>query len=123
MDECHTSNSVISKRKQGSTSANLKRHLKRHHQQAFDRVEEDASEVMKKTKLQKEKGQNTMTSFFIKSTRKATASITKEDFINGRLKMIVYSRISLTFFQDGGFHLLNGTFAKFWNSTRMSSHL
>ena len=36
------------------------------------------SEVTKKTKLQKEKG--IMTSFFKKSTRKATTAITKKDF-------------------------------------------
>ena len=45
-------------------------HLKRHYQQAFDRIEKN-SEVTKKTKLQKEKGQ---------STRKGSATITKEDF-------------------------------------------
>ena len=46
-DQCHTCNSVIPKPKQGSTSANLKRHLKRHHRQAFDRVEEKDSEATK----------------------------------------------------------------------------
>ena len=112
LDQCHTCNSVIPKLKQGSTSANLKRHLKRHHRQAFDRVEEKDSEATKKTKLQKEKGQSSMTSFFKTSNRKATASITKEDFINGILKMIVYNGVPLTFFQEDGFQLLNGTFAK-----------
>ena len=53
-----------------------------------------------------------MTSFFKISNRKATASITKEDFINGILKMIVYNGVPLTFFQDDGFQLQNGTFAK-----------
>ena len=112
LDQCHTCNSVISKLKQGSTSANLKRHLKRHHRQAFDRVEEKDSVVTKKTKLLKEKGQSSMTSFFKTSNRKATASITKEDFTNGILKMIVYNEISVTFFQDDGFQLLNGTLQK-----------
>ena len=112
LDQCHTCNSVIPKLKQGSTSANPKRHLQRHHRQAFNRVEEKDSEVTKKIKLQKEKGQSRMTSFFKKSNRKATASITKEDFINGILKMIVYNGVPLTFFQDDGFQLLNGNFAK-----------
>ena len=93
-------------------SANLKRHLKRHYRQVFDRVEEKNSEVTKKTKLQKEKGQSSMTSFFKTSNRKATASITKEDFTNGILKMIVYNRVPLTLFQDDGFQSLNGNFAK-----------
>ena len=53
-----------------------------------------------------------MTGFFETSNRKATASITKEDFINGILKMIVYNGVPLTFFQDNGFQLLNDTFAK-----------
>ena len=82
LDQCHTCNSVIPKLKQGSTSDKLKRHLKRHHRQAFDRVEEKDSEVTKKTKLQKEKEQSSMTNFFKTSNRKATASITKEDFTN-----------------------------------------
>ena len=112
LDQCHTCNSVIPKLKQGSKSANLKRHPKRHHRQAFDRVEEKDSEVTKKTKLQKEKGQSSMTSFFKTSNRKATASITKEDFINGILKMIVYNGVPLTFFQEDGFQLLHSTFAK-----------
>ena len=64
LDQCHTCNSVIPKLKQGSTSANLKKHLKRHHRQAFDRVEKKDSEATKKTKLRKEKGQSSMTSFF-----------------------------------------------------------
>ena len=53
-----------------------------------------------------------MTSFFETSYGKATASVTNEDFINGILKMIVYNGVPLTFFQDDGFQLLNGTFAK-----------
>ena len=53
-----------------------------------------------------------MTSFFKTSNRKATASITKDDFTNRILKMIVYNRVPLTFFQDDGFQLLNGNFAK-----------
>ena len=53
-----------------------------------------------------------MTSFLKTSNRKATASITKEDFTNGILKMIVYNRVLLTFFQGNGFQLLNGNFAK-----------
>ena len=114
LDQCHTCNSVIRKVKQGSTSANLKMHLKRHHPQAFDRVEEKDSEVTKKTKLQKEKGQSSMTSFFKKSNRKATASITEEDFTYGILKMIVYNGVPLTFFQDDRFQLLNGNLAKIW---------
>ena len=64
LDRCHTCNLVIPKLKQGSTSANLKLHLKHHHRQAFDRVEEKDSEVTKKTKLQEEKGQSSMTIFF-----------------------------------------------------------
>ena len=44
------------KLKQGSTSANLKRHLKRHHRQAFDRVQEKDSEVTKKQNCRKKKG-------------------------------------------------------------------
>ena len=55
LDQCHTYNSVIPKLKQGSTSANLKRHLKRHHRQAFDRVEEKDSEVTKKNKIAERK--------------------------------------------------------------------
>ena len=98
LDQCHTCNSVIPKLKQGSTSANLKRHLKRCHRQAFDRVEGKDSEVTKKTKLQKEKGQSSMTGLFKTSNRKATASITKEDISNGILKMIVYKRVPRTFF-------------------------
>jgi len=90
--------------RQGSTSANLKRRLKRHHRQAFDRVEENDSEVTNKTKLQKEKGQTTVTRFFEKSILKATASITKEDFTNGILKMIVYNGVPTTFFHDDGFN-------------------
>ena len=43
LDECHTCNSAIPKVRQGSTSANLKRHLKHHHRQAFDRVEKKDS--------------------------------------------------------------------------------
>jgi len=50
--------------------ANLKRHLKRHHRKAFDRVEEKDCEVTKKTKLQKEKGQSTMTIFLKKALEK-----------------------------------------------------
>ena len=103
LDECHTCNAVIPKLKHGSTSTNLKRHLKRHHRQAFDRVEEKDFEVTKKTKLQKEKGQSIITSFFKTSNRKAIAFITKEDFTNGILKMIVYIGVPLTFFQDHGF--------------------
>ena len=112
LDQNHTCNSVIPKLKQGSMSANLKRLLKRHHRQAFDRVEEKDSEVSKKTKLQKEKGQSSMTSFFNTSNRKVTASTTKEDFTNGILKMIVYNGVPLSFFQDNGFQLPNGKFAK-----------
>ena len=48
LDQCHTCNSVIPKLKQGSTSANLKRHLKRQHRQALDRVEKKDSEATKK---------------------------------------------------------------------------
>ena len=66
LDQCHTCNLGIPKPKQGSSSANLKRHLKCHHRQAFDRAEEKDSEVTKKTKLQMEKGQSSMTSFFLK---------------------------------------------------------
>ena len=95
-------------------SANLKRHLKRHHRLAFDKVEEKDSEVTKKTKLQKEKGQSSINSFFKTSNRKATASIIKEDFTNGILKTIVYNGVPLTFFQDNGFQLLNGNFSKIW---------
>ena len=112
LDQCHTCNSVISKLKQGSPSTNLKRHLKRHNRQAFDTVEEKDSEVTKKTKLQKEKGQSSITSFFKTSNQKATASITKEDFTNGILKMIAYNGVPLTFFQEDGFKLLNGNFTK-----------
>ena len=112
LDQCHTCTSVIPKLKQGSTSANLKRHLKRHHRQAFNWFEEKDSEVTKKTKLQKEKGQSSMTSFFKATNRKATASITKEDFTNGILKMIAYNGVPLTLFQDDEFQLLNGTFVK-----------
>ena len=46
----------LSQNKQGSTSANLKRHLKRHHRQAFDRVEEKDSVVTKKQNCRKKKG-------------------------------------------------------------------
>ena len=53
-----------------------------------------------------------MAGFFKTSNRKATASITKEDFSNGILKMIVYNGVFLTFFQDNRFQLLNGNFAK-----------
>ena len=53
-----------------------------------------------------------MTSFFITSNRKATASITKEAFTNGILKMTVYNGVPLTFFQEDGFQMLNGNFAK-----------
>ena len=56
LDQCHICNSVIPKLKQGSTSANLKKHLKRHHLQAFDRVEEKDSEVTKKQNCRKKKG-------------------------------------------------------------------
>ena len=46
-----------------------------------------------------------MTSFFFKtSNQKATASITKEDFTNGILKMIVYNEVPLTFFQEMDFN-------------------
>ena len=63
--------------------------------------------------LQKaEKGQSSMTIFLKKNIQKAIASISKEDFINGMLKMIVYNGVPLTFFQDDGFQLLNGSFAK-----------
>ena len=64
LDQCHTCNSVVPKLKQGSTSTNPKRQLKCHHRQAIDRVEEKDSEVTKKTKLQKEKAQSSMTIFF-----------------------------------------------------------
>ena len=68
-DECHTCNPVIPKLKQKITSANLKRHLKHCYQQAFDKVEEKDFKVMKKTKLQKEKGQSIMTNFFKKYSK------------------------------------------------------
>ena len=58
LDQCHP------KLKQGSTSAYQRRHLKRYHRLVFGRVEEKDSEVTKETKLQKEKGQSSMTSFF-----------------------------------------------------------
>ena len=57
LDQCHICNSVIPKLKQGSTPANLKRHLKRHHRQAFDKVEEKDFEVTKKKQnCRKKKG-------------------------------------------------------------------
>ena len=55
IDQCHTCNLVIPELKQGSTSANPKRHLKRHHRQAFDRVEEKKSEVTKKNEIAERK--------------------------------------------------------------------
>ena len=55
LDQCHICNSVIPKLKQGSTSADLKRHLKRNHRQAFDKVEEKDSEVTKKNKIAERK--------------------------------------------------------------------
>ena len=107
-------NSLVPKLKQGSASANLKRHLKRHHQQTFQKVEQQDSATTKKAKLEKVKGQNAVTNYFqkVNPNPKATASINAEDFKNGILKMVVYNGVPLTFFQDDGFQLLNGDFAK-----------
>ena len=59
-------NSLVPKLKQGSASANLKRHLKRHHQQTFQKVEQQDSATTKKAKLEKVKGQNAVTNYFQK---------------------------------------------------------
>ena len=53
-----------------------------------------------------------MTSFFKTTNRKATASITKEDFTNRILKMTVYNGAPLTFFESDGFRSQHGNFAK-----------
>ena len=45
-------------------SANLKRHLKRHHQQAFDKVEEKDSEVTKKTVAERKRAKYHEKKFF-----------------------------------------------------------
>ena len=64
--------------------------------------------------MEKVKGQNAVTNYFqkVNPNPKATASINAEDFKNGILKMVVYNGVPLTFFQDDGFQLLNGDFAK-----------
>ena len=58
-------------------SANLKRHLKHYHQQAFDRVEEKDSEVAKKNKLAERKRAN-MASFLKKVLKKLLQSSLKK---------------------------------------------
>ena len=50
LDESRSCNSVIPKLKDGSTSANLKRHLKRHHRQTFESVSKKMPKQSKKKK-------------------------------------------------------------------------
>ena len=104
---CGTS---INKLKEGSSSSNLKRHLKRHHPQQYKSVEQKDS---KKVKLQQQpKGQTAIPAYFPKSNKKAIASISYDDFKSGMLKMLVYNGVPLSFFQGDGFKLLNGDFAR-----------
>lgn len=103
----------IKKLKQGSSSSNLKRHLKRHHPEQFKSVELKDTECNKKLKLQQQPtGQTAISAYFSKTNKKATASISQEDFKTGILKMLVYNGVPLSFFQDDGFRLLSGDFAR-----------
>lgn len=110
--ECRQCNEFVPKlKKGGGVSSNLKRHLLRHHKQEHGKVEDEDAKRLKKEEEQP-KGQRSIVSIFPKAIKKATASITREDFVKGILKMIVYNGVPLTFFQEEGFQLLNGSFAE-----------
>jgi hypothetical protein len=53
-----------------------------------------------------------MTDFLSKSSKKATITISQDDFKAGIMKMVAYDAVSLTFFKGEGFQSINGDLAK-----------
>ena len=93
----------------GSSSGNLKRHLKRAHPDQHDDVRAK-DEAIKKPTL--DKAQTSMTSFLPVTTKPASISLTKHDLENGILQMVAYDGVPLTFFSNPGFQTIAGTAAK-----------
>ena len=98
--------------KTGGITQNLKRHLKRKHEKEHMQVEEADKNSKKSKPASSSTGQTTLSGFIQTSKLKATMSISKEDFVSSILKMVCYNGVSLTFFSDQGFKLLNGKLAQ-----------
>ena len=103
-------NSAFAKNKSdGSSSGNLKRHLKRSHSQEHD-------EVMKKDEACKrpalERGQTQLQFNRQPSTSSITVPMMKADLETGILQMVAYDGVPLTFFTRPGFQTINGAAAK-----------
>lgn len=98
----------------GNPCGNLKRHLARFHPQVHAMVieaDEGSSTVSKKIRC--EKGQMSISSFVKRAPAvSATVTISKQAFLEGLLKMLVYDSVPLTFFESEGFKMLNGSMAE-----------
>ena len=103
-----TCNAVITKNKSdGSSSGNLKRHLKRAHPNQHDAVQEKDQSIKKPTL---EKGQTSLHAF-LPSTKATSITHKKSDLEDGILKMVAYDGTPLTFFSNSGFQTIAGVAA------------
>ena len=101
---------IVAKNKSdGSSSGNLKRHLKRAHPKHHESVQQK-DETNKKPAL--EKGQTTMNRFLPTSGKTTTVTVKKSDLENGILKMVAYDGSPLTFFSNQGFKTIAGAAAE-----------
>ena len=98
--ECGT---VVSLHVSGGQSFNLKRHLRKHHDDEHKCVLDKEEEVVRK----KAKGQMSLDNFMV-NKKTGTSKVTKEELELGILKMVAYDGVALRFFEGDGFRMLNG---------------
>ena len=91
----------------GGSTGMLKRHLKQCHDKEYVDIEKKDMPASKKVAT----AQKPLTEFLPRLCRKASITISKDDFVASILKMICYDSVALTFFQGSGFQLLNGPLA------------
>ena len=103
---------ITKNKSDGSSSGNLKRHLKRAHPDQHDAVQE-SDQNMKKSGL--EKGQTSLHAFLpsTSTSSKATSiSLKRKELEDGILQMVAYDGAPLTFFTNPGFQTIAGVAAE-----------